>query len=324
MTESRIIRMHETGGPEVLQMERVALELPGPGAVLVRQSAIGINFIDTYHRTGLYPVKLPFVPGSEGAGVVEAVGEGVTSLAPGDRVAYLGSGTYGEHFTGPAARMLKLPDDVTEETAAAVLLKGLTAWMLLFEVRRAAAGESALVWAPAGGVGSLLVPWATSLGVRVIAVTSGEEKARRARELGAQEVLYSSEDVAARARELTAGAGVDVSYDSVGRASAEASLGALRPRGWWVSYGNASGPAAPVAPGRLGQLGSLVLTRPGLFHFVSTPNDLARGAAALFGALRTGTISAHIGHRYALADAADAHTQLESGQTVGASLLVPG
>ena len=323
MTDSQVIRMHETGGPEVLRLEQVRPEPPGPGEVQVRQKAIGVNFIDTYHRTGLYPVKLPFVPGSEGAGIVESVGEGVDSLRPGDRVGYLGAGTYATHFTGPAARMLKLPDGVDEETAAAVLLKGLTAWMLLFEVRRAQAGETALVWAPAGGVGSLLVPWATSLGVRVIGVTSSAEKAEQAKALGADEVILKDEDVAGRARELTGGRGVDVSYDSVGKASAEASLGALRSRGWWISYGNASGPADPVAPGRLGQLGSLVLTRPGLFHFISRPDDLARGAAALFGALRTGTVSARTGRRFALSDAADAHKALESGATIGANLLIP-
>ncbi|NBC20943.1 MAG: zinc-binding dehydrogenase [Alphaproteobacteria bacterium] len=324
MSDSRIIRMHETGGPEVLTLEHSSLDPPGPGQVRVRQTAIGLNFIDTYHRTGLYPVKLPFVPGAEAAGVVEAVGEGVDDFEPGERVAYLGSGTYGDHFTGPAARMLKLPDTVDDETAAAVLLKGLTAWMLLFEVRRARAGDTALVWAPAGGVGSLLVPWATSLGVRVIAVTSSEEKAAHARKLGARDVIIGRANVAETVRELTQGEGVDVSYDSVGRDSAGASLSALKPRGWWISYGNASGPAEPVAPGRLGQLGSLVLTRPGLFHFISDPADLARGAAALFGALRTGTLCAHVERRFALEHAADAHRALESGRTIGASLLIPG
>lgn len=323
MTTSQVVRMYETGGPDVLKPEQITLGPLKPGEARVRQTAIGVNFIDTYHRTGLYPVKLPFIPGSEGAGVVEEVGEGVENISPGDRVAYLGSGTYAEYFTGPAARMIRLPDGVDEATAAAVLLKGLTAWMLLFEVRLAQAGETALVWAPAGGVGSLLVPWATSLGVHVIAVTSSEEKAERARALGAADIILKHEDVAARARELTGGRGVDVSYDSVGRDSAEATLAALKPRGWWVSYGNASGPAEPVAPGRLGALGSLVLTRPGLFHFISSPDDLARGAAALFGALKVGTISARIGQTFSLSDAQTAHETLESGATLGASLLIP-
>ncbi|MEM6652417.1 MAG: quinone oxidoreductase [Pseudomonadota bacterium] len=323
MSEPYVIEMTETGGVDVLNKIARAPRAPGPGEALVCQTAVGLNFIDTYHRTGLYPVKLPFVPGSEGAGVVESVGEGVTTLQVGDRVAYLGAGTYATHYTGAAASMVKLPDGVSETDAAAVLLKGLTAWMLLFEVRRASPGETALVWAPVGGVGSLLVPWATSLGVNVIAVTSSDAKAARARDLGAQNVVMSSGDVAAEVRALTGGVGVDVSYDSVGKTSAEASLNSLKPRGWWVSYGNASGAAEPIAPGALGAKGSLVLTRPGLFHFIADPDDLRRGAAALFGALRAGTLKAHIGQTFPLSDVAEAHTALESGQTVGATLLLP-
>ena len=323
MTEPYVIEMRETGGVDVLVKTPRARRQPGPGQALVLQTAAGLNFIDTYHRTGLYPVKLPFVPGSEGAGLVEAVGEGVTHLSVGDRVAYLGSGTYATHYTGPAATMVKLPDGISETDAAAVLLKGLTAWMLLFEVRRASPGETALVWAPAGGVGSLLVPWATSLGVRVIAVTSSDNKASRARELGAQDVVLSSQDVAAEVRALTGGEGVDVSYDSVGKTSAQASLDSLKPRGWWVSYGNASGPADPIAPGVLGGKGSLVLTRPGLFHFISDADSMRRGAAALFGALRTGTIAAHVGQSFDLSEVAKAHEAIESGSTIGATLLLP-
>lgn len=323
MTEPYVIEISETGGVDVLKKVNRAPRPPGPGQALVRQTASGLNFIDTYHRTGLYPVKLPFVPGSEGAGVVEAVGENVTHIKPGDRVAYLGSGTYSTHYTGAAATMVKLPDEVSEKEAAAVLLKGLTAWMLLFEVRRASPGETALVWAPVGGVGSLLVPWATSMGVNVIAVTSSETKGSRARELGAQHVVMSSSDVAKDVRSITDGAGVDVSYDSVGKASAQASLDSLKPRGWWVSYGNASGAADPVAPGVLGGKGSLVLTRPGLFHFIADADGLRRGAAALFGALRAGTIQAHVGQTFALSDVAEAHEAIESGVTVGATLLLP-
>jgi NADPH2:quinone reductase len=323
MTEPYVIEMTETGGVEVLKKVSRAPRVPRPGEILVRQTVSGLNFIDTYHRTGLYPVKLPFVPGSEGAGVVEAVGEGVDSLVVGDRVAYLGSGTYATHYTGSAATMMKLPDGVSEEDTAAILLKGLTAWMLLFEVRRASPGETALVWAPVGGVGSLLVPWATALGVKVIAVTSSDVKASRARELGAQNVVLSSGDVASEVRALTGGAGVDVSYDSVGKTSAQASLDSLKPRGWWVSYGNASGAADPIAPGVLGAKGSLILTRPGLFHFIADPDGMRRGAAALFGALSTGTIKAHIGQTFPLSDVAKAHDAIESGQTVGATLLKP-
>lgn len=323
MTEPYVIEMAETGGVDVLKKVTRAPRLPGPGQALVRQTAAGLNFIDTYHRTGLYPVKLPFVPGAEGAGVIEAVGDGVEHLSVGDRVAYLGGGAYASHYTGAAASMVKLPEDVSETDAAAVLLKGLTAWMLLFEVRRASPGETALVWAPVGGVGSLLVPWATSLGVRVIAVTSSAAKGDKARALGAQDVILSSSDVAAGVRVLTGGAGVDVSYDSVGKASAEASLNSLKPRGWWVSYGNASGAVEPLAPGVLGAKGSLVLTRPSLFSFIADADGMRRGAAALFGALRAGTIAAQVGQTFPLSQAAQAHTAIESGQTVGATVLLP-
>ena len=323
MTDPYVIEMTETGGVDVLKKVARAPRQPGPGEALVKQTAVGLNFIDTYHRTGLYPVKLPFVPGAEGAGVVEAVGEGVTNVSVGDRVAYLGGGAYASHYTGAAATMVKLPDGVSEADAAAVLLKGLTAWMLLFEVRRASPGETALVWAPVGGVGSLLVPWATSLGMRVIGVTSSAEKAAKTKALGAQDVILSSGDVAAEVRALTDGAGVDVSYDSVGKASAQASLNSLKPRGWWVSYGNASGAVEPLAPGVLGAKGSLVLTRPSLFSFIADADGMRRGAAALFGALRAGTIAAQVGQTFPLSDAAQAHTAIESGQTVGATLLLP-
>ena len=323
MTDPYVIEMTETGGVDVLKRVARAPRQPGPGEALVKQTAVGLNFIDTYHRTGLYPVKLPFVPGAEGAGVVEAVGEGVTSVSVGDRVAYLGGGAYASHYTGAAATMVKLPDGVSEADAAAVLLKGLTAWMLLFEVRRASPGETALVWAPVGGVGSLLVPWATSLGMRVIGVTSSAEKAAKTKALGAQDVILSSGDVAAEVRALTDGTGVDVSYDSVGKASAQASLNSLKPRGWWVSYGNASGAVEPLAPGVLGAKGSLVLTRPSLFSFIADADGMRRGAAALFGALRAGTIAAQVGQTFPLSDAAQAHTAIESGQTVGATLLLP-
>lgn len=323
MTDPYVIEFSETGGPEVMKKVARAPRQPSAGQVLVRQTAAGLNFIDTYYRTGLYPAKLPFVPGSEGAGIVEAVGEGVSHISVGDRVAYLGAGTYSTHYTGPAATMLKLPEGISEEDAAAVLLKGLTAWMLLFEIRRASPGDTALVWAPVGGVGSLLLPWATAMGVRVIAVTSSEEKAARAKALGASDVVFSNTDVAAQVRELTDGEGVDVSYDSVGKASAQASLNSLKPRGWWISYGNASGAVESLAPGVLGAKGSLVLTRPILFSFVSTPDEMRKGAAALFGALRSGTIQANIGQTFAMSEAGDAHRAIESGKTVGSTLLLP-
>lgn len=318
-----IIEMQETGAPDVLRRAEAPMPTPRAGEVLVEQAAIGLNFIDTYHRSGLYPVELPFIPGVEGAGTVVAVGSDVDAIAPGARVAYLASGTYASHVVVPAARTIVLPDNVGFDTAAATLLKGLTAWMLLFEIRPARAGDVALVWAPVGGVGSLLLPWATSLGVRVIAVTSREDKAARARELGAAETVVGYEGVAERVREITGGRGVDVAYDSVGANSAEASLASLARRGLWISYGNASGPPAPVAPGRLGQLGSLVMTRPSLFDFIASPEAMARATAALFGALRTKTVAADIGQTFSLDAVAEAHRAIESGRTRGATLIRP-
>ncbi|MGB3626298.1 MAG: quinone oxidoreductase [Henriciella sp.] len=323
MSDAYCIQINETGGPEVLTKVSMEPREPGPGEALVRQSAIGLNFIDTYFRTGLYPAKLPFTPGQEGAGTVEAVGEGVENLKAGDRVAYMGSGTYATHFTGPASRMLPLPDGISEDDAAATLLKGLTAWMLLFEIKQAQPGDTALVWAPSGGVGSLIVPWATSLGVRVLAVTSTEEKAKLARDAGADEVIFSHEDVAGRVKALTGGKGVDVSYDGVGKSSAQASLDSLKPRGWWMSYGNASGAVEPLAPTELARRGSLIMTRPTLFSFLTTDEDWRRGSAALFGAMRTGTIKAHVGQTFALEEAAEAHRAIEGRGTVGSTLLRP-
>ncbi|MEM7005856.1 MAG: quinone oxidoreductase, partial [Pseudomonadota bacterium] len=312
MIEARIIRLYETGGPDVLTEETMVVEGPGPSEVIVRNSAIGLNFIDTYHRTGLYPVELPFIPGTEGAGVVDSVGSDVTHVSEGDRVVYLGpGGAYASHARIPAASVVKLPDFVDDETAAATFLKGLTAWMLLFEVFKARPGDTALIWAAAGGVGSLIVPWASSLGVNVIGIVSTKRKAERVLENGASDVVLVTEDIPERVKELTGGTGVDVAYDSVGKDSAELSIRSLRPRGWFVTYGNASGPVEPIAPGRLGLAGSAVMTRPSLFDFISTPEEIRKGAAALFGALRVGTIKADVGQRYALSDAAEAHRALE-------------
>ena len=323
MGEAYRIIMHETGGTDVLKTEPFEPRQPGPGEALVKQAASGLNFIDTYFRTGLYPVKLPFVQGSEGAGTVEAVGEGVTNVKPGDRVAYLGNGTYATHFTGPAGRMVKLPDGISEEDGAAVLLKGLTAWMLLFEIRPVTDRDTVLIWAPVGGVGSVLTPWAASLGARVIAVTSSEEKAAKASALGASDVITGYDDVAKKVRELTGGAGVDLALDSVGKRSFDASLSSLKKRGWLISYGNASGAPDPMPPGRLAAGGSLTLTRPTLFSYTDTPEDLARGARHLFAAMKSGTFSADIGHRFPLKEAGKAHEALESGKTSGAIVLVP-
>lgn len=323
MTQTRAIRLHATGGPETLTEEQITLDAPAKGQVLVRNTAIGLNFIDTYHRSGLYPVPLPFTLGSEGVGVVEALGEGVEHVQIGQRVGYFGAGAYAGHTLVAGAALVPLPDEVDDETAAAVLLKGLTCWMLLFKVHRASPGEAALVWAAAGGVGSLLVPWARSLGVNVIAITGTTSKIERIRNNGANHVLLASDDIPAKVREITGGHGADVAYDSVGKTSAEASLSSLRERGLFVSYGNASGPADPIAPTRLARGGSLYMTRPTLFNYFNSPERMKEGAAALFGALKTGTIKADIGQRFALSDVADAHRALESRNTVGATVLVP-
>jgi NADPH2:quinone reductase len=323
MTQATAIRIHTIGGPDVLTEEQITLDAPGKGQVLVRNTAIGLNFIDTYHRSGLYPVPLPFTLGSEGVGIVEAVGEGVAHIEIGQRVGYFGAGAYASHTLVGGAALVPLPDEVDDETAAAVLLKGLTCWMLLFKVHRASPGETALVWAAAGGVGSLLVPWATSLGMEVIAITGTEEKAERARTAGAAHVLLASDDIPAKVRKITGGRGVEVAYDSVGKTSAESSLSSLAERGLFVSYGNASGPADPIAPTRLASGGSLYMTRPTLFNYFNSPARMKEGSAALFGALRTGTIKAHIGQRFALSDAAEAHGALEGRKTVGSTVLLP-
>ncbi len=323
MTNPYAVRLYENGGPDVLTVESLDLPTVNSKQILVRQTAVGLNFIDTYHRTGLYRVKLPFTPGSEGAGIVEAVGSDVEKFSVGDRVTFLATGTYASHVTVDSERAIKLNESVDDELAAAGLLKGLTAWMLLFEVWKARPGTTALIWAAAGGVGTLLVPWATSLGVEVIGVVSTEEKAKRVTEAGASHVILDSEDVVDRVRAITNGKGVDVSLDSVGKTSAKVSINSLKPKGLWVSYGNASGPADPIAPGVLGAKGSLVLTRPGLAHFVASNSDLHKGASAFFGALRVGTVRPYIGQRFALKDVQSAHKALEARETVGSTVLIP-
>jgi NADPH2:quinone reductase len=324
MSKADVIRIHKHGGPEEMVFEQVDLPAPGAGQVRLKQTAIGLNFIDVYTRTGLYPGPTPAVLGVEAAGVVEALGEGVTGLKVGDRVVYNGlPGSYASYRNAPAEKMIVIPESVKDEDAAAVFLKGLTVWMLIFEIRRLNPGETVLVWAAAGGVGSLLVPWANALGARVIGVVSTPEKAALAKEYGCWETILASEDVPARVKELTGGKGVPVVYDSVGKTSAEPSLRSLHPRGWFITYGNASGPADPIPPARLNQGGSLIMTRPGLFHFTAARADLERGAAALWGAMRSGAVRADVRQRFALKDAAEAHRALEGRKTSGATLLIP-
>jgi NADPH2:quinone reductase len=325
MPTADVIRIHKTGGPEEMRFETVDLPEPGPGQVRLRQTAIGLNFIDVYKRTGLYPVPMPGVLGEEGAGVVEALGEGVEGgVKVGDRVVYNGlTGAYATHRNAPADRLIRIPDAVKDEDAAAVCLKGLTAWMLIFEIRRVQPGETILVWAAAGGVGSIIVPWANALGARVIGVVSTAEKAKLAQAYGCSETILASEDIPARVKELNGGKGVPVVYDSVGKTSADASIKSLAPRGWFITYGNASGPADPIAPLRLQQGGSLVMTRPTLGNFTAGRADLERGAAALWGAMRSSAVKADVRQRFALKDAGEAHRALEGRKTTGATILLP-
>ena len=324
MVQAKAVRVYENGGPDVLKFEDIEIASPGAGEVLIRQTAIGLNFIDTYIRTGLYPTKLPVTPGFEGAGVIEAVGEGVDGLKVGDRVAYPTiTGAYATHVCDKASKVVPIPDGVSDEDAAALMMKGMTAWMLLFEIRRVMPGDTLLVWAAAGGVGSIVVRWAKALGATVIGIVSTPQKAELVTENGADHVLLSSMDIPAEVKALTGGKGVDISIDGVGKDSAQASLNSLKPRGLFITYGNASGPVDPVPPAILNQKGSLMMTRPGLFHFISTREDLERAAKAVFGALKVGAIKADIGQRYALEDAAQAHRDLEARLTTGSTILTP-
>lgn len=322
----RAIRISRTGGPEVLDTVEVETPRPGPGEILVRNQAIGLNFIDTYHRTGLYPVKLPSGLGMEGAGEVVEAGDGVDRFAVGDLTAYASGpiGAYAEFHVVKASRAVKLPAGVSPEIGAAALLKGMTAEFLLRRCYPVQRGQTILVHAAAGGVGSILVQWAKALGAVVIATVGSEDKAARARSLGADHtILYRDQDVAEEVRRLTGGVGVPVVYDSVGAATFEASLKSLARRGMMVSYGNASGPAPAILPARLSQLGSVFLTRPTLFDYVATTEELDASAGALFEVIANGQVRIDIGQTFPLYDARAAHDALEGRETVGASLLIP-
>ncbi|HEX7884896.1 MAG TPA: quinone oxidoreductase [Phenylobacterium sp.] len=321
----RAIRYEQTGGPEVLELVEIDTPDPRPGQVRVRHEAIGINFIDVYYRAGLYPVKLPCVPGGEASGVVEAVGDGVTRVKPGDRVAYSGGfGAYAEANVVVADRLVKLPDGIDTRTAAAVLLKGMTTEAFIRRTYTVKAGETVLVHAAVGGVGQIMTQWLKALGAEVIATVGSEAKAAKARELGADHViLYRDQDVAAEVRRITGGKGVPVAYDSVGKDTFDGTLASLARRGVFVSFGNASGAIPPFAPGRLTQGGSLYLTRPTLFDYIPTTEELEASASALFDVILSGKVKIEIGQTVALADARKAHEALESRATVGASLLIP-
>jgi NADPH2:quinone reductase len=319
------IRFSQTGGPEVLELVEIDRPEPKPGQVMIRHEAIGINFIETYFRSGLYPMKLPAGLGGEAAGVVEAIGDGVTRFKAGDRVATAATnGAYADYSVASAERTVALPAGVDTRTAAAALLKGMTTEFLLRRLHRVEAGETILVHAAAGGVGQIMVQWAKALGAIVIATVGSEAKAARVRELGADHViLYRDQDVAAEVRRITDGQGVPVAYDSVGKDTFEGTLKSLARRGVFVSFGNASGPPPPVEARQLMVNGSLFFTRPTMGDYQATTAELDASAAALFGMIGSGKVQIEIGQTFPLAEARKAHEALESRSTIGASLLIP-
>jgi len=322
----RAVVIQETGGPEVLVAQNLPTPVPGPGELCVNVAAAGVNYIDVYYRTGAYPLATPFILGSEGAGVVSAVGSGVTSFKEGDHVAWAlvpGAGYAGQVIL-PAVRAVPVPAGIDDETAGAVLLQGLTAQYLTRSTHHARAGESALVHAAAGGVGLLLTQVLTFLGVRVIGTTSTASKAALALQAGAAEVIrYDKDDVAAQVAQLTDARGVDVVYDGVGQATFDASINSLRPRGMFVSFGSASGRVAPVDPLLLQSKGSLFFTRPTLAHYAATRDELLERSRELFGWVASGELSVRVGARYSLDQGRQAHEDLESRRTTGKSLIIP-
>ncbi len=321
---TRAIRIHQTGGPDVLRWEEVSVGEPGPGQVRLQQSACGLNYIDVYGRSGMYPVgDLPAVIGMEGVGSVAAIGAGVEGLALGERVAYpMNLGSYAEQRLIDADKLVKLPDSIADDTAAAMMLKGLTAHYLLFRTYPVQPGDSLLVYAAAGGVGLILCQWANQLGANVIGCVGSEEKAQLARENGCHHtILYRDEDIASRAREITEGVGVAVAYDSIGKATFESSLDSLRPFGVLATYGNAIGPVEPFNPLILAGKGSLYVTRPTLATHISTPALLQQGAERLFATVSSGQININVNQSFALADCAEEHRQLEARETTGSTIL---
>ena len=324
MTGAIVVR--ETGGPEVLEWTEIELGKLGPGDVLLRHKAVGLNFIDVYQRTGLYPVELPFTPGMEGAGVVEEVGAEVTDLQAGDRVAYTGNGpagAYAEARVLPASRLVPLPDVVDDSTAAGVMLKGCTVEYLIHRTFPVKAGHWVLLHAAAGGVGLIACQWLRAIGAKVIGTVGSETKAELAKRHGCTHVvLYREEDVAARVRELTDGRGVDVVYDSVGKDTFEASLDSLCPRGMLVSFGNASGPVEPFSPLLLAQKGGLFVTRPALRHYYTDREESRAGCKAVLDAVVDGTITVPVHQTYPLRDVQQAHRELEARNTTGSTVFV--
>jgi len=318
------IRVHRTGGPEVLTWEEIEVGAPGPGQVRLEQAASGLNYIDTYHRTGFYEQPMPFIPGVEGAGTVEAVGEGVTGVSVGDRVAYAGPiGSYAEVRLIPAEKLVRLPDAVSLEQAAAVMLQGMTAHMLLKKVYAVQKGDTILVHAAAGGTGLILCQWASALGATVIGTVSTEEKAALAQANGCHHpILYTKQDFVAEVNRITGGAKLPVVYDSVGKDTFLRSLDCLRMRGLMVSFGQSSGPVDPIVPVLLSQKGSLYLTRPTLFHYIATRPELEAASSELLEAVAGGVVRVAINQRFPLREAAQAHTALQSRGTTGSTVLV--
>jgi NADPH2:quinone reductase len=322
----KAIRLYQTGGPDVLKWEDVEVGEPGPGQARVRHTAVGVNYVDTYHRSGLYPLPLPGGLGSEGAGVVEAVGPGVSVVRPGDRVAYAGGppGSYSEVRVMPADRLVKIPEGVSDRQTAAMILKGMTTQYLIRRTYRVKPGETVLFHAAAGGVGLIACQWLKALGATVIGTVGSDDKAALARAHGCDHaIVYTREDFAKRVRELTGGAGVPVVYDSVGKSTFAGSLDCLRPLGLLVSFGNASGPVPPFELSLLTQKGSLFVTRPTLATYTATRSDLKATAQELFDVVSAGKVMIEIHHTYALKDAAQVHRDLEARKTTGSVVMIP-
>ena len=322
---AKAIRFHRQGGPEVLQLDDIDVGDPGPGQVRIRHTAIGVNFVDIYQRAGLYPMQTPAVAGNEGAGIVEAVGAGVKELKKGDRVAYTGlPGSYCEQRVVPAERMVKIPKGISEEQAASMMLKGMTVHYLIFSTYKVRKGDTVLWHAAAGGVGLIACQWLKKLGVTVIGTVGSEEKAKLAKAHGCKHVVnYSTENFVDRVKEITKGKKVPVVYDSVGKSTWDGSLDCLQPRGLLVSFGNASGAVPPVNLGILSAKGSLYVTRPTLATYIAARADLVKRSNDLFNAVKSGKVKIETTARYKLADAANAHRDLEGRKTTGSVVLVP-
>jgi len=323
---AKAIRIHKAGGPEVLLWEEVSVAAPGPGEVQVRQSAVGLNYIDVYHRTGLYPLPLPATPGMEAAGEVLAIGAGVKDLQPGDRVAYAGAppGAYATERLIPAHRLVKLPTEISDQQAAAMMLQGMTVQYLLRRTYRVQPGDNILFHAAAGGVGLIACQWAKSLGATVIGTVGSPEKAAIAKAHGCDHtILYHEEDLVARVKEITDGEGVPVVYDSIGQETFLKSLDCLRPLGMLVSFGQASGPVSSFDPGLLAAKGSLFLTRPSLMAYTAKREDLLSSAEELFAAVTSGAVQIEINQTYALENVSQAHRDLEARKTTGSTVLIP-